>query len=67
MILPAPEIIPAFPPIAPVISPIKKVAYNPTIGSTPATKEKVTDSGIYIIATVIPESSSTLRALKLCL
>lgn len=67
MNLPAPEIIPAFPPIAAVIKPMIKVAYNPTIGSTPATKENATLSGIYMMDTVKPDKISTFKAFKLFL
>mmetsp|Transcript_1199 Transcript_1199/g.4069 ORF Transcript_1199/g.4069 Transcript_1199/m.4069 type:complete len:224 (+) Transcript_1199:1303-1974(+) len=58
----APEIMPGFPPMAPVMSPRKKVAYSPTMGSTPATKLNATDSGTCMTATVSPERISFLSS-----
>jgi hypothetical protein len=43
-----------------VISPTIKAAYNPTKGSTPATKAKATASGTKAKATVSPERISFL-------
>jgi hypothetical protein len=54
----APEIIPGLPPNTEVIRPTIKAAYNPTRGSTPATKAKATASGTRARATVIPDKTS---------
>eukprot|EP00958_Prasinococcus_capsulatus_P014430 scaffold1518_cov417-Prasinococcus_capsulatus_cf.AAC.23 len=43
---------PGRPPMSAVTRPMKKVAYNPTSGSTPATKLNATDSGIWAMATI---------------
>ena len=50
----APLIIPGRPPKIEVINPTIKAAYNPTRGSTPATKAKATASGTKANATVKP-------------
>ena len=56
----APDIIPGRPPAMEVTIPIIKAPYNPTKGSTPATKAKATASGTKARATVSPERISSL-------
>ena len=50
----APLIMPGRPPKIEVMKPIIKAAYNPTKGSTPATKANATASGTKAKATVNP-------------
>ena len=59
----APDIIPLLPPNIEVIIPTKNAAYNPTRGSTPATKEKAIASGTRAKATVKPDKKSNLGLL----
>jgi hypothetical protein len=49
------------------IKTMKNVEYNPTVGGTPATKEKIKHSGIYINDIVKPEIISALNYVKLFL
>jgi hypothetical protein len=71
----APEIIPGLPPISEVIKPKIKAVYSPTIGETPAIKEKAIASGTSATATTKPDKISFLifadvyffKSNKLCL
>jgi hypothetical protein len=55
-----PEIRPGLPPMIDVTSPIINAAYKPTRGGKPANIAKDKDSGIMVIATVIPARTSVL-------
>ena len=57
----APEIMPGRPPHMAATNPTINAEYRPTKGSTPATKEKATASGISASETVRPERISLLR------
>ena len=54
------EIIPVLPPTNEMVTAIQKVAYSPTVGSTPAITEKAIASGINAKATTIPDNTSPL-------
>src|SRR5690606_40982671 len=56
-----PDTIAGLPPKIAVTSPIKKEAYRPVSGDSPAKIAKDSDSGIMVIATVNPAKISVLK------